>query len=276
MILTKGMFLFKIWWPLCDCPDSPLCCAYDSWGQGRGLCISGMVLKSFRVGSSVRIVWELHRVTRMLQEHRGMSAQRGKRSWKVMEKAKYSLWIFFDPRHSGGGWEGKEIRKAAYHELKSVVTFYSSQRSPLQCLYSFHVVLSELFARVYYHVPPDSKQTAILWPTSWVLQPSLFCAIWGIYSVTHHWESRGLPLYSKHYATIIVRKLNNWQASLPKKCHNPLPLQMTWASQVTVLMVLWVSGYWCCYHSDRIKALPRAVHGRKVQVRCRLNHIGKG
>lgn len=51
MIFTYGMFLFKI----CprdlvasDCPDSPPCCACDSWGQGKGLCIFGMVLISFR------------------------------------------------------------------------------------------------------------------------------------------------------------------------------------------------------------------------------------
>lgn len=245
------------WWPLRDSPGSPPCCACDSWGQGRELCIFCMMLKSFGVGWSVRIVWELHRVRRMLQEHGGVSAQRGKKSWKVMQKAKDGLWMLFYPRHSGGGWEGKEIRKAAYHELKTAVTFYSSWRSPPQCLYSFHVVLSELFAGVYYRVPPDSKQPAILWPTSWVLQPSLSCAIWGIYSVTHHWESRGLPLYSKHYATIIVRKLDKWQAFLPRKCHKPLPLQMTWASQVTMLMAPWVSGYWwCCYHADRLKAVP--------------------
>lgn len=90
-------------------------------------------------------------------------------------------------------------------------------------------------------VPPDSKQTAILWPTSWVLQPSLSCAIWGIYSVTHHWESRGLPLYTKHYATIIMRKWDKWPAFLPKKCHKPLPPQMTWVGQgfrVLVLLLL--------------------------------------
>lgn len=58
-------------------------------------------------------------------------------------------------------------------------------------------------------------------PTSWVLQPSLSCAIWGIYIVTHHWESRGLPLYSKHYATIIMRNWDKWQAFLPTECHNP-------------------------------------------------------
>jgi len=125
--------------------------------------------------------------------------------------------------HSRGGWEGKEIRKAAYHEVKRVVTFYSSWRSPPHCLYSFHVVLSEFFARVYYHVLPDRKQTAILWPTSCVLQPSLSCAIWGIYSVTHHWESRGLPLYSKHYATI-MRNWDKWQPFLPTKCHNTATL----------------------------------------------------
>lgn len=101
------------------------------------------------------------------------------------------------------------------------MTFYSSRRSPPQCLYSFHVVLSEFFARVYYRVLPDRKQTAILWPTSWVLQPSLSCAIWGVYIVTHHWESRGLPLYSKHYATIIMRNWDKWQAFLPTECHNP-------------------------------------------------------
>lgn len=182
-----------------------------------------------------------------------------------MQEVKNGLWILFNPRHSRGGWEGKEIRKAAYHELMRAVTFYSSRRSPPQCLYSFHVVLSELFGRVYYHVPSDSKQTAILWPTSWVLQPSLSCAIWDIYSVTHHWESRGLPLYSKHYAAIIKRKWDKWQAFLPKKCHNPLPLQMTWDGRVATLMALWVSGYWCCCdYAERLKAVPGAVHGRKA------------
>lgn len=128
--------------------------------------------------------------------------------------------MLLNPQHSRGGWEGKEIRKAAYHKVKRAVTFYSSRGSP-QCLFSFHVVLSEFFARVYYRVLPDRKQTAILWPTSWVLQPSLSCAIWDIYSVTHRWESRGLPLYSKCCAAIITRNWDKWQAFLPTKCHNP-------------------------------------------------------
>lgn len=266
------MFLFKI------CPRNLVASVWLSWptslqclrllGAGKRTLYfwHGADTLQGTLGWSVGIVWELHLVRRMLQEHGGVSALRGKRSWKLMQKAKNGLWILFNLRHSGGGWEGKEIRKAAYHELKRAVTFYSSRRSPPQCLCSFHVVLSELFARVYYRVLPDSKQTAILWPTSWVLQPSLSCAIWGIYSVTHHWESRGLPLYSKRYTKIIMRKWDKWQAFLPTKCRNPATSNdMSWPGHhahgsvgFRVLAVV------ATMLKPRLVAVPGAVHGKEI------------
>lgn len=216
------MFLFKVWPSssvASDCPDSPPCSDLAAGERAQYFWHGADILQG-TFGWSDRAVWELLRVRRVLQEHRGVSALRARRSWNVMQKEKRSLVDTFLP------WEHnrrlrREGNQAAYHEVERTVTFYSSRTSPPQCLYSFHVVLSEFFARVYYRVLPDRKQTAILWPTSWVLQPSLSCATWGIYSVTHHWESRELPLYSKHCATIIMRNWDKWQAFLPTKCYNP-------------------------------------------------------
>lgn len=228
-----------------------------------------MVLFFFRGNSAevAELYWERLRVRSVLQEHGGVSALRGRRRGKVMQSGKKVLWILFSLGHSRGGWEGKEIRKAAYHEVKRAVTFYSSQRSP-QCLYSFHVVLSEFFVRVYYRVLPDSKQTAILWPTSWVLQPSLFCAIWGIYSVTHHGESRGVPLYSKHYTTILTRNWNKWQAFMLTECHNPAALNdWSWLGYYAVCS----AGFdlLCAVVTTvklRLKAVLGAVHGKSLNT----------
>lgn len=160
------------------------------------------------------------RVWRVLQEHRCASALRRKRTWKVKWKEEsvvdtFQLWAL----KKGLGREGNKKSSVSQSEESSNILQQPKISFTVFAVLSCGVigVLCKGLLQCSPRQKADSSPvTHILSFTALVV----LCHL-DIYSVTHRWESRGLPLYSKHCATMIMRKWDKWQAFLPTRCHNP-------------------------------------------------------
>lgn len=164
-------------------------------------------------------VWELLRVRRVLQEHRCVSALRRKRTWKL-KRSEESVVDTFQPwmLKKGLGREGNKKSSVSQSEESSNIL-----QQP-EISFTVFVVLSSGVIGVLCKglLSCSPRQKADSRPVTHILSFTalvVLCHL-DIYSVTHCWESRGLPLYSKHCAMIIMRKWDKWQAFLPTRCHN--------------------------------------------------------